>query len=888
MTQNNNPFDENNLDIEKLSTILTDKEIRPKELDPLDKKKENDLWNSKENVEKKEIIDININEVDDLLFILLKNEYDFVVIEPTNDLVKLSFKKDSILKDLKYIKYHTYSSLVIKLKTISKLDLTKNNIEQKWDWLTVFREKAIDILVKSVPSNFWETIFLKAKLSEKKVEKKQVAKKWVSASTAFWFLWGILFIALILWGAFLTFVIINAKTPEDVAFFASLWISLNDINSFLLTLTTTIFSIVIIIETILLIIVLFKALFTKKDQKRKKVIFSILSIIMLIIAWSSVTLWMYLDKTIKQLPNWLEYSYWLVQIYDNNLLNDEKIWKSWAIISDTNSIIWPIDIKLDVTYLQKDEQRQWFAINKYIWNFWNWKTLETKTPDVIYTFDKKWNYKISLTLEWVDTRFREKWVIQKPASEQPEISVAYVVDIKEKTLENWWKTISFNANELKPLWEVEWYLEDDLTKPAYTWYNFQPSKVYFEKSLIWMKLKNSKNNYMNRIFTISWEKSSINWKINQEVSIDNDLEYTFKVSDIENNFWDWFIEEFIWTIDGKEYKQKSDKLNMEESSKITYKFTDYWDYNISVKLINSNWESNVLTKKVTTTKKMKLNGQIDFYINNSKINDVKYDQKTNDYSIYNIWNPTKINFDAKTIKSDNSLYVLDSINWDVKWDGSNEGEWKIFEYEFNFAWFEEVLVKYKFKHRRDKNLFLELTQKINLEFVEKEADLSLNLKSDTEYAPALVAFDASLSKIKNDDIIKFIYDYWDGIVEERDATNSGHRYLKEWNYKVKLTVVTRKWKEYSITKDLILKPLESSAKINVSMKKAPTWQEIDFLSSNSLGQIVAYHWDFWDWSNSPEANPSHAYKKPWKYKVVLTIDLANNNVMSDSVEIEIE
>lgn len=898
MTQNNlNPLDKDNLnsnnswdiDINTLSTILTDSELRPEELKKLDEEKKSKFsWGLIENDNNKVIFDVNINELDDLLYILLKNNYDFLVLEPSNDIVKISFKKDSILKESKFIQYPVYLKLILKAKSVSKLNLEETKKEQKWEWNYLFKDKNLDILVKTIPTNFWENIFLKVKLSENKAKKNVPVKKWVSAWTAFWFLGWILFIALILWGAFLSFVVLNAKTPEDVSFFGSLWISLNDINSFLLKLTTFIFSIIIVIETIILIITLFKALFTKKDQKRKKLVFTILSILMLIIAWSTASLWMYLDKTIKRLPNWLEYSYWLVQIYDNNLLNNEKIGKSWAIIEDLNALIGPIDLKFDVNYLQKDEARKWFQVNKFIWNFGNWKLVETKNPEVIQSFGQKGNYKISLTLEWIDTRFREKWVIQKPASEQPEISIAYLVDIKQKVLENWWKTISFDAKDLKPLWELEWYTQDDLTKPAYVWYNFQPSKIYFDSDLVWMKIKNSKSSYMSRIFTIDWESSQIKWNIKEEISYDNDLEYTFKVEDIENTFWDWFIEEFIWTIDWREIKKKADILRLEDSSSTKYVFPEYWKYEVKVVLKNSNWKSNQITKTISTAKKIKFTWKIDFYINSWKLENIKYDEKTLDYFVYDIWAPTKVEFDAKNVRPDNSLYLLDSIKWDVGSDWTNDWEWKIFEYEFNFPWFQEVSAKYKFKHRRNKEEFIEATQKINLEFVEKDAILSLNLQSDTEYAPALVKFDASLSKVKNDDIIKFIYDYGDWIIEERDALNPWHRYLKEWNYKVKLTIVTRKWKSYSIVKDLILKPFESSAKISVSMKKAPINQEIDFLSTKSTWQIITYHWDFWDGEISSQANPSHAYKSSWKYKVTLTLDLANNNIMKDEVDIEIE
>jgi len=90
---------------------------------------------------------------------------------------------------------------------------------------------------------------------------------------------------------------------------------------------------------------------------------------------------------------------------------------------------------------------------------------------------------------------------------------------------------------------------------------------------------------------------------------------------------------------------------------------------------------------------------------------------------------------------------------------------------FDLEQFEEITVKYKFIHRRNEKEVIEVIEKINLEFITKEATLVLNMKSNSEYAPAIVSFDASLSKIKDDNIVKFIYDYGDGIVEERDAIN---------------------------------------------------------------------------------------------------------------------
>jgi len=62
------------------------------------------------------------------------------------------------------------------------------------------------------------------------------------------------------------------------------------------------------------------------------------------------------------------------------------------------------------------------------------------------------------------------------------------------------------------------------------------------------------------------------------------------------------------------------------------------------------------------------------------------------------------------------------------------------------------------------------------------------MEYESNYAPVSVRFDASKSFIKDDDIVKFIYDYGDGIVEERDSINPGHRYTEAGDYTVTLTV----------------------------------------------------------------------------------------------------
>ena len=126
---------------------------------------------------------------------------------------------------------------------------------------------------------------------------------------------------------------------------------------------------------------------------------------------------------------------------------------------------------------------------------------------------------------------------------------------------------------------------------------------------------------------------------------------------------------------------------------------------------------------------------------------------------------------------------------------------------------------------------------------------------------------------------------FDWIIEERDAINPSHRYTDAWEYKIKLTVVTSEGKKYSTTRNLILKPQPQKVQINSSMKKAPIYQWIDFMSNESQWNIVSYYWDFWDWEVSTEANPTHKYEVAWTYTVKLKATFSNHNRLDDEIDI---
>lgn len=879
---NSNIIQNQNKEIENNST-KEDENIKDEIKE--DKKDEEIIEEKAEEDENKIIFDINITSVDIILKILIDNEYDFATFETSEEEVKISFRKDKVIKDVRYIKYPIYTNILLKAKALSKLTIEETENTQEWEWEVIIKNTNYKLKTKVVPSAFGSNLFIKAIKTEKKVEKK--IKKKTSMSEIFTFLGAILFIALIIWWAFIWFVVLNAKTVEDVKFFYSLWINLNDINTFISQAIAVIFSILIFIETIFLISYLFKFFLTKKEFKQKKIRYWIIASIVLIITFSTASAWMIIDKKIRALPNWQEMAYWDIQLYDNYKLKSDAFSKEWALYQDTSNLIWPVEIKFDLSFFAKKEEQKGFTIEKYIWDFWNDEIVETPTPTIIRQFNKKWNNEIKLTIQEVDLQDN---VIEKAVENIPDINISYVVNINETPLNSWGKLVDFDATNLSELWKIEWYFMDDLNNPIWTWENFKVWKPIFEETLVWMYIRSNdkETEELDKLFIIDWEsETNLDWKIEYSRWIINDLEFEFKLTDLNNDFWNWYIEEYKWKIWTKEITKAWDIQNPEEASKISYTFESYWEHEVSVTIVNSAWESKTISETIDVPKNLKIAQELRIYNNSILIEDVQYDDQLNEYYINELWIPTSLKLDARFVKSDNLLYTLTKVDWDYDSDWDLDDSWKVWNYDINIEWNHTITVYYEFTHRKIEDDIIKIKEEIFVEAIKKEAIINFDISKNSDYVPVTVAFDASKSQVKDQNIEKFIWDYGDWITEERDAIVPWHKYSEAWDYEIKLTVVTSSWNKYSTTKKLILKPKPQIVKISTSMKKAPIWQWIDFSSDDSEWQIVWYFWDFWDWKTSTQANPTHNFLKAWTYTVTLKLDFANKNIAEDSIKIEI-
>lgn len=850
------------------------------------------------------IFDININSIQDLYSILLKKWYDFVTLEPQENEVLVKFRKDTKVVDERFIKYSIYSEIVIRAKTISNLDVWITKEEQQWAWEIEFDGNKYDSLAKVVPWNFWEKLFLKLKIKEQKAKNKNAPQK-IELWKIVWFFGVILVILLIVWWSYLTFIVMNAKTIDDVRFFTSLWIDLKQINTFIAQLVRYFFSALLLVLTTFWIIFIFKFLVTKKIFKRKKTTYWILAFLFFILTFFSWTAWMFAERKIQELPEWDKEQYWSFLVIDKDILSSWNL--DFQNMVETNNLqyydvewwdlsdlVWPVTLNFDISKLIQKELKSWDKLRTVSWNFWNGIS-QIKTDSWLLTqeFTESGRYEVKITLE-IDNLIWETRT--KELTKLPVINVSNIVKITSSELKSWARRYVLNATSLEKKWKLEWYKYKDWawsSEPISTKNIFQTEPI-FEEEIIWLLISDwEKDNRLDKIFVLSWQQEAqLSWQISYTRSLENEKDFTFYVSDLKIWEWNWYVEEYKWTIDLREYILSNNVTweNPEEESKVSHTFVTNWTYDVSVDMKLSSWVVKKLKLELNVIDELKISEPIVFSVNWEKlwITEVKHNKNLQEYVLNDFWVPSTLNMDARYVKSTKNTYSLSWVTWDFDSDWTIDETSRQTSYNLFKEWRKEITVKFSFVNIKNPSDKVEVTEKIYIEWIKKAYNIDFVIKQDTEYAPAIIWFDASKSYVTDENISKFIWNFgnWDWNLES-DAVISWIRYLTAWEYDVSLTVVTTNWAKYSTSKKMVLKPKAQKVKITSSMRSAPVYQWIDFSSSESVWDIVSYLWDFGDGEVSTEANPTHSYKTAGEYTVKLTVDFRNKVVMSDAVKITI-
>ncbi|MDQ7010088.1 MAG: PKD domain-containing protein [Candidatus Gracilibacteria bacterium] len=846
----------------------------------------------KEKTSTLEMIDINIQSLQDILDLMIKNGSDIFVFESRDNDIKVIFRESKVEKDIKYIKFPIYNQILLKVKALSKMKVEEIKIGQDGKGEIQIKDSKYAIVSKTIPSVFGEKLFFKMKKLEKKVIPKSQQK--TSLSTLFGFMAAIAIVALLIGGAFIGFIVMNAKTLEDVKFFYNLGINLNDINAFIGKSVNIIFSILLFIETVFLAMFGFKALLTKKIYKKKKIAYSIFTIIILLFTFTTGSAWMYINKKINSLPNWQVMAKGDVQIFDNSKLISGNFSEAETIMDDTSNLIGPVTLKFDLSSFEYRERKKGFNINRYEWSFNGEKEKSKKTSSIIKTFNNIGTYSVVVDVFGTNAKGEEE---KKTIENIKSVEISNIVKITEKVDKLGFKTVSFNASDLKDLGEIEWYFiekgQEGKLEVNHTGYDFYPKKKIIEDTMvgIFIKREGKKSIKLDKIFIIKKEeKSQIKGEIKFEQDLVDDFKYKFYVENPDNAFGNGFVETFTWKIESNIKKLEAGLEDVEGSSKYEHTFKTYGKQNIEVELRDTSGKIKILVAEINIPKRLKIKSKYRLKIfNNGKLlEDVRYEEKNREYFVNELNVPTKIKLDARLIRSDDILYKLDSVSWDINDDGTIDKTGKTLDLDIDVEGNQTVIINYKFIHRRIKDDIINMKERIYIESIKKDAILKLKITPKERYVPTFVRFDASLTQIKGKNIEKFVYNYGDGTpLDERDAINPAHKYNLAGEYDIKLTVITTDGGKYHLTKKLVLKPKPQKASISISMKNTLPNQDIDFSSEGSQGQITGYFWDFGDGEVSTDANPGHSFEEPGKYSVKLKLTFSNNNFLEDEVEIEV-
>ncbi len=592
-----------------------------------------------------------------------------------------------------------------------------------------------------------------------------------------------------------------------------------------------------------------------------------IAILVGIILFSLLAFWAFLFNKIGETV----WDGWVINMYDNALYTN-PLSRDDAEITQTNNLIWPIDIRFDITW----NARQLIAnggmkIDSYEMNFDGARCNDgdsevrgsnpTNEQAIVCTFDSVKVYDIRGFYRWTDALWNEKEV----SMELSAVEIRWLVDIRTQKNTSGQDIMTLDASTLKLLGNPRW------VKIGANWslgIEETSSSVTYETTSqpLFVGLKIFGDTF-DRVFVVEAEqRSNTQGTIEISPSEINPLEYTFALKNTSLDTTnvvsiEWVLDDGslicknqaeICTHTFSSYGERSIRARITLSDKTTY----------SLETTFSIDEPILLARHFTITDKT-----------GKKLNtDESFDPVIKAYVLENIIPPETLTFDARDVVSSNPGYTLKEVKWkfsDGKSIQEKEGERVTFEIANTFRY--TLTATYTFVRNGSTDETKTARDSAIIDVEHKSLIPRIILQTTWDYVPARITVDGSQSRSENGEIKKFIYNFGEWKPDAEWDAIQIYEYTTPGEKEITLTIINESGEKAQLKRVIVLKEAPKTLDFTTSLSPAIVSIPVDFSVIGESGQVESYIWNFGD--NTPTErwfSVSHTFTNAWEYSVTLT------------------
>ena len=561
-----------------------------------------------------------------------------------------------------------------------------------------------------------------------------------------------------------------------------------------------------------------------------------------------------------------------VILYDNTLLGYKRSMpdKKMPFFQIPRKAIWPLSVRYDISpQIKKIVRENGILLNRgYSFKIdynqdGEFDTGSGDNPNVELPitnlespvlvpgeFKEAGQYKTKATLTGIDAAGNKKEI----DVEMPDILVQNIVDVSYKDSEDGSKIYIFDATSLTSIGQARWSILDN-PGSEYAGYQFSPRNITKYPAIVCLKMQPmdiGTTDMCDWRFVIgeNIQTNITQTEIQFKVDTLDPLKYQFS---IDPKFWQGQVKKIIWKVDGKVY---AGKFISGTEMIFDYTFKTSGTYLIEAEIEDTL--GNIVTtstEPIFTALFTELKSGYTLKVfdeNGADISKGTYNDRQKTYFLPDEAIPSVLTFDAIGVQSIDARLRLKKVEWDMDNDGVYEKNALKYSHELSLPEQYTFYARYTFEDKEIDGTIKPQIQihKIVVKGIQKPIDVRVKIRADHDYAPALVYFDATGSRVQQGEIIKFLYDFWDGSKVYEWEGIAEYRYKTAGEYRIRVTAVTKDGKRATQEYILIVKKPQESIKIEPSVlsENAQAGFLLTF-NANTQGVTQSITWNFGD--NSP-------------------------------------